>query len=385
MLRLKRLSPMTKRVLLTIVGLLVLLFLIVGIRGCQIYGAIKKFEGMHLPSPMVSTTTAKAITWHPYINSVGSLTAIQGINVSSQVSGVVTKIDFDSGQLIKQGQIIVVLDTNVLQAQLDNAKAALTLAQITFDRQGKLYQQSAISKSDYDSAKATLDQDQANVAQQQALLNQKIIRAPFTGVLGIREVSLGQFVNAGDMITNLQQLDPIFVDYSVPQETVSQLYVNQPVEVTLPAYPKVIFKGKVTAIGKQLDATTRSISVRAELTNANEQLLPGMFITVHTMLPPLSNVVTVPQSAITYTLYGDSVFVVVPQTQAEAAEAATKVKIPSTFTGYQVKQVYITTGAMQQDQVAVTKGFKAGDIVVTAGQIKLQNGSSVALDKDTQK
>ena len=378
MLRLK-FSPMTKRVILTIVGLLVLILIIGGIRGCEIYTALKRYESMRMPAIMVSTTKAQAVTWHPYINSVGSLTAIQGINVSPQVSGVVTKINFDSGVKVKQGDVLVVLDTNVLQAQLDNAKAALQLAQINFNRQAALYQKNAASKSDYDSAQATLEQDLATVAQQQATLDQKIIRAPFAGILGIREVSLGQYLNAGDVITNLQQLDPIFVDYYVPQEDVSQVHLGQAVAVTMQGYPKKIFEGKVVAIGAQLDAGTRSISVRAELQNSDvsQQLLPGMFVTVHTMLPTQPNVVTIPQTAITYTLYGDTVFVVVPQTQAESQKS----QLRQQYTGYQVNQVYVTPGDQQGTDIAIIKGLNVGDVVVTAGQLKLIEGSSVSIQK----
>ncbi len=379
MLRLKKFSPMTKRVLLTILGLVILLAIIGGVKFYQIDQAIKGFETMKMPATLVSTDTAKATTWYPYIDSVGSMTAIQGINVSSQVAGIVTQINFESGKRVQKGDPLVVLDTNVLQAELDNAKAAMKLAQINFDRQAQLYKQAAASKSDYDTAKATLDQDQATVEQQQALLDQKILRAPFAGVLGIRQVSLGQYVNAGDTITNLQQLDPIYVDYNVPQETVSQLYVGQAVQVTMAGFPKVIFQGKVTAIGKQLDAGTRSISVRAALTNSNEkqQLLPGMFVTVHTMLPVQNNVVTIPQTAVTYTLYGDTAFQVVSQAQAAAKKAA----IQQAYTGYQAKQVALTLGQQRGTEIEVTSGLKAGDVVVTAGQIKLQDGSAVTVDK----
>lgn len=378
---LKKLSPMAKRVTLTIIALLVLIVLIVGIKGVQIYRAISGFEHMKMPPVLVSVATSRAESWQPYIESVGSMTAVQGITLSPQVSGVVTAIHFDSGAVVQKGQLLVSLDTDVLQAQLDNSIAAMKLAKINFDRQAQLYQQAAASKSDYDTALATLEQDQALVAQNQALLDQKLIRAPFAGVVSIRQISLGQYLNAGDPITSLQMLSPIFVDYTISQQELSKVFVGQAVEVTTATFPGMIFNGKVVAISSNVDPNTRSIAVRAELANndSKQQLLPGMFVTIHTLLPVQDNVVTIPQSAVGYSLYGDSVYEVVPQSKNQGAKG----KIPYQYTGFAAHQVYVTTGDVRGTDVAILKGLPSGVQVVTAGQIKLQEGTAVTFDKAT--
>ena len=336
---------------------------------------IAQYMRHYVPPPAsVSVVSVQSRAWHPYIASVGNLQAIQGVNVSPQVAGVVTKIYFKSGQVIQQGQPLVTLDTDVLEAQLNRYKATANLAKIDYDRQAKLYRDRAIAQSTYDSAFASLAEDMATVKQYEALLRQKTIVAPFTGKVGIRLVSLGQYLSAGDTITNLQMLNPIYLNYFVPEQDINKLYLGQKVEISVDAYPGKVFIGKIHAIDAQASTETKSMEVQAIFGNTDNKawLYPGMYTQVKTILPQQKKVVTVPEVAIDYTLYGDSVFVIVRQKNKSGKQETI------------AKKVYITTGEAQQNEVPVIKGLKAGQQVVVQGQIKLQSNTPVKIIQNSK-
>jgi membrane fusion protein (multidrug efflux system) len=361
---------MKKRLIIVLASLFLLFGAIFGYRIFVNYEISKYMANFQMPPVVVSVATAKAETWQPYISSVGTLQAVQGVNVSPQVSGIVKEIDFSSGQMVNKGQVLIKLDTDVLVAQLQGDIAAQKLAQLNYNRDVKLYKVGAIAKSELDTDLSTLQQDQADTAQTKQLIAQKIITAPFAGKLGIRQVNIGQYLNPGDVITDLQTVDPIYVNYYVPQQDISKLTIGQDVELTVGTYPGVTFKGKINAIDAEVSDDNKSIAVQAVISNDDPKnmLYPGMFAAVTTLLPQQENVITVPQIAISYTLYGNSVFVVTDQTDKKTGKT-TKI----------AKRVYVTTGDQRGDIVAVSQGIKAGDVVVTDGQIKLQDVNPVSI------
>lgn len=346
------------------IALIILFVVFGGLFGWHLftnYMVGKYMASYQAPPTTVAVVSAETDDWQPYLESAGTLVAKQGVNVSPQVGGMVTAINFDSGEMVKAGDLLVKLDDSVLKQQLAGSIAKVKLDQITYERDLKLLSQNALQQSTADTDLATLQQDQATVAQYEAEIAQTQIRAPFSGRLGIRDVNLGQYLSAGTMITNLQQLDPIFVDYPLPQQALSQIKVGQAVEVTISAYPDQVFKGKIAAINAQIGQDTLSITVRAEIANQDSAhlLLPGMLVTVHTLLPQQNNVITIPQVALDETLYGDSVFVVKSVKGKDG-----KPELMATRT-------YVTVGEQRADQVAITQGLNVGDQVVTFGQVKI--------------
>ncbi len=358
---------MAKRIIFTIIGLLIVLGIIGGIKGYQIYTEIQMYQHYKMPAVAVSAEKARSETWYPFLSSVGTLQSVQGIKITPQVAGIVTEIDFKSGQMVQKGDVLLRLDSNVLKAQLKGAQAQLALAKINFDRQESLFQRKATSKADYDSARATMQQDQAQVDQYQALLNQKTIYAPFSGHLGIRQVSIGQYLKPGTTITNLQSTGEIYINYELPENEISKVHIGQTVSITTGAYAGAQFTGKISAIDAQVGSDTKSIRIQATIANdkPHAKLYSGMFTTVHTDLPTQEKVIVVPQQAVKYTLYGNSVYLIT--TNKDKQKIAT--------------QQTITTGPMHGNDVQVVKGLSAGDLVVTAGQIKLHNGDVVKISK----
>ena len=353
--------------------ILVVFGLIYALKALEDY-MVKRYLATHnlFPPPPVTVIKATTETWQQYISSVGTMNATQGISLAPQVDGVVTKIMFHSGDIVRQGQPVLMLDTNVLNTQLNQAQASARLAKLDYERQIKLYQSRSTSRQALDQASATWQQDAATVDQYKQLIAQKIIRAPFSGVLGIRMVSLGQYLSPGTEITNLQKLTPIFVNYTVPEQDLSKIHVGQLIELTTNAYPNITFKGKISAIDAKVDSNTKGIQVQATLANQKLLLKPGMFTIVHTMLPEQQHVVTVPQSTITYSIYGDSIYTIKKQTD----KAGKTVEM--------AHQNYITTGDQRFNRVAVLKGLKAGDSVVTTGQLRLSNNIPVTITKAKQ-
>lgn len=325
----------------------------------------------------VNTLKVEPVDWQPVYSTVGSAVAVQGTDVSPIVSGMVTQVLFNSGDLVKKGQPLVVLDTDVLQASLDNAKAALTFNQVTYQRYQTLYRQGVIAEQDLDQAKSTYAQSLATVAQDTATLNQKYITAPFSGRVGIRQVSLGQYLNAGTVVTNIQNLNPIYVNFQVPEQFLTQLHLNAPVNVSIDTFKDHIFKGKITAFDAEVADDTKSITVQATFTNTDKSalILPGMQANIDVLLPQKGKVIAIPQQAVAYSLYGNTVYVVSEDSKPDGKADKKAPTSPNLI----AKQVNVTLGASEGNLIEVVSGLKPGDIVVVDGQVKLQNGSSVSI------
>jgi membrane fusion protein, multidrug efflux system len=316
------------------------------------------------PPPVVAATTVQRSEWQFYLSGVGSLVAVAGIDVNSEVAGKVKAIHFESGQSVQSGKLLVELDTSTDEAELNGFEAAYQLEKVKFARSQQLISRHFISKSDFDLNKATLDEAKAIVNAKKAVLQKMRIVAPFTGFVGIRKVNVGQYLAPGDAIVPLQQLQPIYADFALPEQHLASLNVNQNLTLTVQAFPGKTFEGHITAINSGIDEATRSVKIRATLDNAERLLRPGMFVDVQLQLNAEKSVLTVPDTAISYNPYGDSVFVIESDKQ-----------------GFKVQLKQIETGETREGRVEIIKGLNENDRVVSAGQVKLQNGMAVTLDK----
>lgn len=364
---------MTKRMIIMLV-LVALVF--GGIFGFEAFKGhmMKKYMSKMGSTPMtVSTMVAGYQTWQPKLEAVGSVTAVRGADLSSQVSGIVSEIHFKEGADVKAGTVLLKLNADNDIAKLHSLQAVAKLAVITYRRDRKQFGVKAISEQTLDTAAANLKQAKANVAEQQALVDYKIIRAPFDGRLGVRDVNVGQYVNAGTAMVTLQSLDPIYADFYLPQQSLANIRVGQDVVVRTDAWPGKRFTGKVAVIDPKVDTATRNVRVRARLDNPDKKLLPGMYATVDVAAGVSRHLITLPQTAVSYNPYGDIVYVV----ESKGKNGNGKPELVA-------KQVLVTTGDKRGDQVAILKGIKDGDTVVTAGQIKLHNGSSIAVNNSIQ-
>jgi membrane fusion protein, multidrug efflux system len=331
---------------------------------------IRKFmSAASTPPQTVSATKAAYSEWQPQIEAVGSLRAVKGADLSLEVAGVVDSISFNSGDDVKEGVLLLKLRSGDDAAKLVSLQATAELSELTYERDLKQFKIQAVSQATLDTDAANLKNAKAQVAEQQAVLDKKSLRAPFAGHLGIRAVDLGQYLAAGTTIVTLQALDPIFLDFFVPQQGVDQVRIGQAVNVKVDAFKDRTFPGEISAINPKVDANTRNIQVRATLKNPDHRLLPGMYATVDVATGAPENYITLPQTAITYNPYGNTVYVL----DSTGAQAAGKPQLVA-------RQTFVTTGPTRGDQVAVLKGVKEGDTIVTAGQIKLHNGSPVTID-----
>jgi membrane fusion protein, multidrug efflux system len=360
---------MIKRMLIMLIAVAVVFG---GIFGFQAFKAtmIKKFMAqMSSPPQTISTSKAGYEDWEQRIEAVGSLRAVKGADLSLEVAGVVDALSFNSGDDVEAGALLLKLRAEDDIAKLQSLEAQAELSQINYDRDQKQLKIQAVSQATLDSDAANLKNAKAQVAQQQAMVDKKYLRAPFAGHLGIRAVDVGQFLAAGTTIVTLQALDPIFLDFFVPQQAVAQVRLDQQVSVMVDAFPKQTFAGKISAINPKVDAATRNVQVRATLQNADRRLLPGMYATVAITVGAPERRITLPQTAITYSPYGDSVYVV----DDKGVDAAGKPQLVA-------RQTFVTIGPTRGDQVAVLNGIKDGEQVVVAGQIKLHNGSIVMIN-----
>ncbi len=343
-----------------------------GIFGFQAFKAamIKKFmSAASSPPQTVSATTARYGEWQPKIEAVGTLRAVKGADLSLEVSGVVASISFNSGDDVEQGALLLKLRADDDVAKLESLQATAELSELTYQRDLKQFNIRAVSQATLDTDAANLKNAKAQVAQQQAILDKKFLRAPFAGRLGIRAVDLGQYLGAGTIIVTLQALDPIFLDFFVPQQSVDQVRLRQAVTAKVDAFKDQTFAGEISAINSKVDANSRNVQIRATLKNAERKLLPGMYATVDIATGAPLSYITLPQTAITYNPYGNTVYIV----NSKGSNASGKPQLTA-------RQTFVTTGATRGDQVAVLKGVNQGDMVVTAGQIKLHNGSPVLID-----
>jgi membrane fusion protein, multidrug efflux system len=331
-------------------------------------------------APKATTVTAEAARverWPPELTAIGTLRAYQGVTIAPQTAGVVTAKHFESGDDVEEGAPLINIDDSVEQADLANGLAQLKNADATLARQKTLVAQGNTPQSTVDTALATRDSAAATVERTRAIIAQKAITAPFSGRLGLRNVDIGQYVAVGAALVTLQRLDPIFADFPVPEEALSSLAVGQAVRMTVDAFPGLSFEGKIEAVDARVSADSRNVTVRAVFANPERKLLPGMFanLTVTTGAPKTT--LTVPRTAIVYSLYGDNVFVVTAAPHAREEGGLTG----SVGNGRIVERRFVRVGATQGERIAILDGVKPGELVVTAGQIKLQADTPVALDE----
>ncbi|WP_037149845.1 efflux RND transporter periplasmic adaptor subunit [Rhizobium freirei] len=325
------------------------------------------------PPQTVSTIPAAMSAWQTTLQSVGSFNAVEGASLSAQVQGIVQKIGFQDGQDVKSGDLIVQLLADQQMATLQQYQASAANAQIAYDRDSKLIKANTIAQSQVDTNLANLKAAEAQVAAQQALVDQYSIRAPFDGHLGIKLVSLGQYLAAGTAVVTLQSLDPIQFDFSMPQQALSQLKVGQAVTATVDAYGSQTFDGKITAISPLVDVQSRNLTIRATFANADRKLLPGMFGNVSVVIGEPQDYIALPQTAVTINPYGNVVYVVTEKGNGQDGK-------PQLV----ANQKFVSTGQARGDQIAVTQGLNVGEVVVTSGQLKLSNGSPVIINNEVQ-
>lgn len=354
----------------SLTGLLLFLLVapIVAIKALQISALIAMGKTM-APSPeAVTTAEVREDTWQPSLHAVGSFAAVQGVTLGAEATGTVSRINFESGAVVDAGTVLVELDTSVEEAQLASALANAELAGLNLARAKSLRDQNTNSQAELDSFEAQSKQAKAEVKNIQAVIAKRRVTAPFAGRVGIRQVNLGQFLAVGTPIVSLQSLDPIYVNFSLPQQNLSQISEGLGARVTTDVYPGREFTGKVTAINPDLDAATRSVKLQLTLANAEGLLRPGMFGSVSVDLPVTDKVLTIPVTSVLYAPYGDTVYVVEDGKDAAGAPQKT------------VRQQFVRLGVVRGDFVAVTSGLKLGDTIVSAGVFKLRNGVPITVD-----
>jgi membrane fusion protein (multidrug efflux system) len=358
---------MKKKILFAIIGVVVLAVTLGGIKVLQINQMIAQ-QRKPLPET-VTTAVVHTEAWESLLTSVASLVAVQGVMVSAEVSGKVVHISFEPGTMVKAGDLLVQQDTDAENAQLRSAEATVVLTKLSYERARKLLSEKTSSQAEYDNANAQYKQAVAQADNIRAVIAKKTIRAPFAGVLGIRLVNLGQILSAGDPIVSLQSLDPIFVNFSLPQQQISRIRLGLTVRVKTDALPGEIIEGKITAINPQVEAATRNIMVQATVANTQHRLRPGMFAIATVVLPEQNTVLVIPATAVLNAPYSDSVFIV---ENAANDKSSSPAKI--------VRQQFVRLGERRGDFIAVTAGVKQGEIVVSTGVFKLRNGQAVVVD-----
>jgi membrane fusion protein (multidrug efflux system) len=359
---------MKKRIILAIFGILVVVALLAGIKALQIGSMIDSGKKFVPPPETVTTATVRSESWETALGSVGSLSAMQGVTMAAEIPGKVIQIAFESGTAVKKGDILLRQDTSSEEAQLPGALSQVALSHANQKRADQLFAEGIISQSDHDQANANSSQSQALVDNIRAAIAKKTIRAPFSGRLGIRQVNLGQVLREGDQIVTLQALDPVYVDFSLPQQQLAQVRMGLPVRLSGDALGTGVMTGRISAISPLVDADTRNVKIQATVANRDEKLRPGMFVNVSVGLPVRQNVLVIPATAVLYAPYSDSVFVVEQKKDDKGKE------------GLVLRQQFVRLGEKRGDFVTVTAGIKAGETVVSTGVFKLRNGQSVVID-----
>jgi membrane fusion protein, multidrug efflux system len=359
---------MKKKVIFAAIGVLALILVLGGIKALQIQRMMEAGAQFMPPPETVTTAKVRSETWEPRLQAVGSLAAVQGVTVSAEQTGKVTRIAFAPGAKVRAGEVLIVQDTSSESARLPGAQAGAALAQSNLERAERLLAEKIISPAEYDAAVATARQARAEVENIQADVGKKTVRAPFAGRLGIRLVNLGQTLREGDPIVSLQALDPIFVNFQLPQQFLQQLQPGLPVRVSADSLPGEFIDGQITAINPEVDAATRNIRVQATVDNPREYLRPGMFVNVEVVLPEQQPVLTIPATAVLYAPYSDTVFVV-EESPAQGEER-----------GLVLRQQVVRLGEKRGDYIVVSEGLQEGEMVVTTGVFKLRNGQAVVID-----
>lgn len=359
---------MAKRMILMVVVMIAIIAGLGFLKFKQFQAMAEQFAAMQPPPDAVTTIVASQEEWPSTLNAIGTVAAVQGVTVSADLPGVVDRIAFDSGKAVQKGDILVELDTRQEQAQLAGAQSQLELARLNHERMKGLVQQDAVSRAEYDTAAASLQQAEARLSEIRATIARKTIRAPFSGVLGIRQVNLGQYLTGGAAIVPLQSLDPIYVNFSVPQQDAAQMRMGRTVHVAPNEPATAALAGKISAIDAVIDQTTRNVQVQATFPNPGARLRPGMFVQTLVNLGAAQRVIALPASSINYAPYGNSVFIV-SDMKNEQGQA---------YRG--VRQQVVKLGPARGDQIAVLSGLKPGEEVVTSGVFKLRNGAPIQVN-----
>jgi membrane fusion protein, multidrug efflux system len=363
---------MVKRIVIMFVALALLAGAILGFRA---YKNRLSAKSMVYQIPPVSVSTARAAmqTWSSEVEAVCTLSAVRGVDVASEVSGLVSAIYFKSGDQVKEGQPLVQLNAEPDVAQLNSLEAAAELASTILERDKKQFEVQAVSQAALDTDEADLKSRRALVAQQMGVVAKKTIRAPFAGKLGITAVNPGQYINSGDKIVTLQDLDRIYVDFFLPQQNLSVISLGQKVTLTSDIYPDHTFEGKITSINPKVDPATRNVQIQATIRNNKRELYPGMYATAKVQAGEILNYLTIPRTAVTFNPYGETVYIVQEGAKGPDGKAALT-----------VKEIFVTVGPLRGDQIAVLSGVKEGDTIVTSGQLKLRSGSTVVVNNQVQ-
>jgi len=357
---------MKKRILFSILGLAVVVAALAGVKVLQIRAMIDQGEKAVPPPETVTTSAAVTESWETSLHAVGSLAAVQGVMVAAEVAGKVVEIAFESGETARKGDLLVRQDTTVEEAQLPGAEAQEKLARSVLARDVEMLEGKIISQAGYDADEAALRQAVAQVNGIRAAIGKKSIRAPFGGRLGIRQVNLGQILREGDPVVTLQSLDPIYVNFALPQQELGRLRVGLPVRVSGDALPGGEISGRITTVNPLVDAETRNVQLQATLGNREEKLRPGMYVNARVVLPVRERVVVLPATSVLHAPYGDSVFIVEDDKDRKG--------------GKTVRQQFVRLGEKRGDFVAVAEGVRDGETVVSTGVFKLRNGQAVKVD-----
>ena len=369
-----------KRSLIFLIVLIVLVAFTGGLGYFQFFlkpQMVKEFIAKAAPPPTaVAVTVAKKEIWEPRLPAVGSFRAYQGIDVAPQVGGIIWALRFQSGQEVQKGAPLVQIDDSVEQADLKNNLATLKNTELALERQRQLVASGNTPKANFDSAEAARDSAAASVERVRATIAQKALAAPFAGRLGIRKVDVGQYVSPGTAIVTLQQLDPMFVDFPLPEQSLAELKIDQTVEVQVDPYPNVVFRGKIRTIDARVSSETRNVLVRGEIENKDRRLLPGMFAQVNVIAGQPREFITLPRTAVSFSLYGDSVYIVKPL----AASAGEAQAASANDVAMKVERRFERTGDTRGENVAILEGVNPGETVVTQGQLKLQNDMRVRIN-----
>jgi membrane fusion protein (multidrug efflux system) len=361
---------MKKRMVLMLAAMAIFIATIGLVKFFQIRAAIAQGSSFLPPPEAVTSIVAQQEEWPSTLSAFGTVEAVHGVTVSADLPGIVERIEFESGRRVRAGEVLVRLDSSQERAQLAAAEAQRELADLNLQRMRRLHEQEVISQAEYDRTAAEAKQSGARAREIRATIDRKQIRAPFSGVLGIRQVHLGQYLNGGDPVVPLQSMDPVYVDFTLPQQAVGHLRVGAEVRVSADSIPIAQSIGTITAINSVVDEATRNVQVQATFKNARGQMRPGMFVDVQIILGTTSPVIALPASAISYAPYGNSVFIVSDMKGPKGAK----------YRG--VRQQFVKLGSSRGDQVAVVSGVKPGEEVVTSGVFKLRNGAAVLVNND---
>ena len=408
---------MKKRLTIMAIGLLVVFGGIIAFNLFKAFMIKRFFASYQPPAVAVASAVAQEVKWQPTLNAVGNFMAINGVDLGSQASGNVVKIDFESGQFVAKGEALITIDDSVDQAILKFNQSDLALKTLSYKRQTDLFKRGATPISSVDEAKATLDQAQAKVDQTQAQITQKHISAPFAGRLGIRQVNLGQFINPGQTtIVSLQSLDPLYIEFYLPEQLYKKIHADQPITFSLEEFPNVLFEAKVSAINSKVDLNTHNVLVQGTLANCPAEALknptqsslvktrkeeggnkiivscdtatntqnkirkftfvPGMFAAIEIAQPAQPHTIIVPSTAISYSLYGNAVYIIEKDKEGKKNKDGSDQLV--------VNRVFVTTGEQHGNFTVIKKGIKASQLVVSAGEIKLQNGTPVVINNSVK-